>query len=84
MNKLCPKVQIPLKLSKIRAYHLFTLPKDGVRRLDGNFFPIPVFYLMEAIRCYAPIGWNVSYEGQSGPHPDRGQGIRHEDDDFYR
>ena len=48
MNKLCPKVQIPLKLSKIRAYHLFTLPKDGVRRLDGNFFPHVGFYSVGA------------------------------------
>jgi hypothetical protein len=56
MDNLCPKVQIPLKLFKIRAYHPFTLLKDDVRRADGNFFPIPVFYLMEAIRCYAPVG----------------------------
>ncbi len=55
---------------------------------DGNFFPMAVFYPMEAmtlmLRCYASIRWNVSLEGRSGPRPDRGQGIRHEDDDIYR
>jgi len=25
----------------------------------GNFFPITVFYLMGAIRCYAPISRNI-------------------------
>ena len=39
----------------------------GPAVLEGNFFPIAVLYLMGAIRCYAPIGWNVSLVGQSGP-----------------
>jgi len=46
----------------------------------GNFFPITVFYLMGAIRCYAPIGRNIC-PSLGWPPGRRTEGCH---DDIYR
>src|SRR5439155_426059 len=43
-----------------KSLALFDRHSLGPAVPEGNFFPIAVLYLMGAIRCYAPIGQNVS------------------------
>jgi len=46
---------------------VFAPGSQGCNHPAGNFFPIVVFYQLGAlIGCYAPIGVNVSLEGQRG------------------